>query len=484
MQNKEIRVEKPIWRAHRYQIYSIARGFEQKYLAYFLDPGLGKTTIILQLYKMLKLYGKIKGMLVIAPIRVCYLVWPLEVQKWSNFDHFKVNIMHGPKKNLWDNADADIHVINPEGLPWLLAQLKGKRKDNWPFRMLVCDESTLFKNRDSVRFKNVKKLVPKFDRRYILTGTPIPNGYMQLFSQVQIVDEGFCLGTKITYFRQRYFDETTLYLGQNKIPVYTIKRNADKKINKKISPFVVRLSAEDHLNLPPLVENKIFVDLPKKTMKQYDRLKQDMFLTIKAKEVYPSSAASLCQKLHQIANGNLYENWDVTEMGQIPPATKRPYFHLHKEKLRALEELIAELNGKPLFVAYWYHHELIEIQKYFKECKVINSRTTEKEAVNIERDWNQGNIPLLFAQPASVAHGLNFQGAGGDICWYSMIYDFEIFDQYIKRIWRQGVKNMVRNHFLIARGTIDEAIYHKLHMKKDEQDAFFGLLKLYQSMDV
>ena len=134
---------KETWRAHRYQIYSIARGFEQKFLAFFLDPGLGKTTIILQLFKMLRLYSKIENVLIIAPLRVCYLVWPLEVNKWENFENLSVNLMHGPNKNLWENKKADIHIINPEGIPWLMSQLKGKRKTSWPFQMLVCDESTL-----------------------------------------------------------------------------------------------------------------------------------------------------------------------------------------------------------------------------------------------------------------------------------------------------------------------------------------------------
>lgn len=433
---------------------------------------------------MLKLYGKVKGVLVIAPKRVCYLVWPLEINKWGNFSDLKINVLHGPKKNLWDNLDADIHVINPDGLPWLKMQLKGKRKTSWPFDMLVCDESTLFKNSDSMRFRNIKKLVPKFNRRYILTGTPIPNGYMQLFSQMRIVDEGFCLGTKIEYYRQEYFDIENQYFGSMVVPKYNLKNDAEKRINKKIAPFVVRLSAEDHLDLPPLIENKIYVDLDSKVTKQYDKLKKEMFLTIKGEDIYPPTAASVVQKLHQMANGNLYKDWDVLEKGKIPPAVKRPYFHLHKEKIFALEELLEELNGKPLFVAYWYHHELQELTKHFKKATIINSKTTEREAVSIEKSWNKGNIRLLLAQPASVAHGLNFQYAGGDICWYSLIYDFELVDQFVKRVWRQGVTNTVRNHYLIARGTIDEVIYRKLKDKKDDQDEFLGLLKLYQQMDV
>ena len=388
--------------------------------------------------------------------------------------------MHGPDKNLWDNADADFHIINPEGLPWLLNELKGKKVDNWPFNMLVNDESTLFKNFSSVRFKNLKKLIPKFSRRYILTGTPIPNGYLQLLSQIFIVDEGRSLGKKIGEYRYAHFEQ----YGPPQWKQFKIRTGEAEVINKKIAPFTIRLSASDHLSLPPLIPNPILIDLPKKVRKQYDELEEQLFLEIDGKDVYPPTAASVCQKLHQICSGNLYEDWDVLELGKVPPSKKRPYFHLHKEKIHALEELIAELNGKPIFVAYWYHHELIELQKHFKNARVINSKTSDKEAMEIEKQWNSGSIPVLFAQPASVAHGLNFQGAGGDVCWYSLIYDFEVYAQFIARLWRQGAKCAVRNHFLIIRESIDELIYKKLNKKKGDQQEFFDLLDVYQIKDL
>ena len=475
------REDKPTWKAHRYQIQAVARGFRQRFLAYFLDPGLGKTTIILQLIKMLRLYGKNKGVLVIAPIRVAHLVWPLETQKWSNFSHMKVNVMHGNKKDLWGNLDCDIHVINPAGLPWLKAQLKGKRKKDWPFDMLVVDESTVFKTYDSARFKMLKKyFIKQFDRRYILTGTPIPNGYIQLFSQFQIVDEGGSLGTLVTGYREKYFRQKP---GTNpKHQQFELLVGAERKINAQIARFVVRMSAEEYLNLPPLTVNRILVDMPKKAIKVYNELKATKYVNIDGKDVIPPTAASLGQKLHQIANGNLYENWDVLEQGQVPPSTKRPYHALHTAKIDALKELISELQGKPLFIGYWYHHDLVTLQAAFPGIRVINSKTTTEEAAKIERDWNAGKIDLLAAQPASVAHGLNFQGAGGDVFWYSLIYDFEFYDQFIKRLWRQGATKHVTLHFAISRNTIDEAIFQRLMEKKRCQDDFYAVLEIYQQL--
>ena len=462
------------WRGHNYQRYCVIRGFEQKFLAYFVDPGLGKTTIILQLYKMLKMYGKSKGMIVVAPIRVCYLVWPLEVKKWSNFSHLKINVMHGNKKFL--DPNADINIINPDGLPWLYQQLKGKRRANWPFDMLVCDESTMFKNTKSQRFKYIRHFRKFVNRSYILTGTPIPNGYMQLFSQMQIVDQGFSLGTKIGEYRNRHFKQ----VGKPEWGQYELIEGQDEAINKRIAKFVVRLDAKDHMDLPPLIENKIEIELPAKVMKQYKTLEKEMFLELDGKDVYPPTPASVGQKLHQICNGRLYEDWDFLEEGCPPPSKNRPFFQLHKEKLYALEELINELNGKPLFTAYWYHHDLDAILGHFKNVVVINSKTREKDLVKIERDWNNGKIQHLVAQPAAVAHGLNFQKADADICWYSLIHDYEIYEQFIRRRQRQGMVGQCRNHFLVARGTIDLKMYNRLHEKELRQISFFDLCKEYQ----
>lgn len=463
------------WIPHKYQLSAVARGFRQNKLAYFLDPGLGKTTIILQLYKMLKQYGKAKGILLIAPIRVMELVWPLEIQKWPNFRHLKINIMHGPKKKL--DYDADINIINPAGLPWLKTQLHNVRVKKWPFDMMVVDESTMFKNYDSARFMLLQNyFTKKMSRRYILTGTPIPNGYMQLFSQFKIIDEGRSLGKNITDFRYHHFKP----VGPPQYRQFKLRDGADKKINKKIARYVCRMSAEEYLKLPPISINTIKVDMPKKAMKQYEKLRDEQFLQVGIKEVYPPTAASLGQKLHQIANGNLYENWDVLEKGQVPPASKRPYFKFHNAKIEALKELQTELQGKPLFVGYWYHHDLITLQAAFPKAVVINSKTTSKQAAKIERDWNAGKIPLLLAQPASVAHGLNFQKAGGDVAWYSLVYDFELYDQFIKRLWRQGAIDKVMVHFLMTRGTIDEAIFEKLMGKKVVQDDFYEVMRVYQ----
>ena len=470
---------KETWKGHRYQRQAVARGFRQHYLAYFLDPGLGKTTIILQLIKMLKLYGKNRGVLIIAPIRVMHLVWPLEIQKWSNFDHLKINVMHGPKKTLWDNKDADIHIINPAGLPWLAAQLKGKKKKNWPFDMLVVDESTMFKNYDSQRFRLLKSyFVKNMNRRYILTGTPIPNGYMQLFSQFQIVDEGGALGTSIGEYRGRHFKQLYPLEHLN----FELREGEDRQINRRIAKYVCRMSAAEYLNLPPLTVNKIEVVIPPKAMKVYKELKANEYVKIKGKDVYPPTAASLGQKLHQIANGNLYEDWDVLEQGKVPSSKKRPYHKLHNAKVEALKELHTELQGKPLFVGYWYHHDLIQLQEAFPKLRVINSKTSVKEAAQIEKDWNNGKIPMLAAQPASVAHGLNFQKAGGDVAWFSLVYDFELYDQFIKRLWRQGAMKHVTIHFLMGKGTIDEAIFVKLMNKEIVQDDFYSVVEEYQKL--
>lgn len=469
---KQTKLSKPSWNGHKYQLECVRRGLDQKFLAFFLDPGLGKTTIILQLYKILKFYRKSKGILVIAPIRVCELVWPEEVKKWSNFQHFKVHELRGNKKNL--KIKADIYVTNPETLPWLFKNLSRARK-NWPFDMVVCDESTLFKSHTSQRFHNIKQIVPKFERRYLLTGTPIPNGYEQLFSQMQIIDEGRSLGTKIGKYRADHFQPH----GNPKWYQYKLREGEEHAINKKIAPYVMRVAAEGNIEMPELRHNQIKIKMPPKATKQYETLKKELFLEIEDKEIYPASASVLGMKLQQIANGCLYEDQDL--LAKPLPSHKRKYFKLHDAKITAIKELQAELQYKPMLVAYWYYHDLMQLKKAFgKNCVALNKHCSSKGALKIQRDWNAGKLPVLLMNPASGAHGLNLQGAGSDVVLFSMLYDFELFDQFYRRIWRQGVKNAVTIHYLMSQNTIDQVIYSKLLDKSANQEKFFEIIADYQ----
>ncbi|MDX1428551.1 MAG: DEAD/DEAH box helicase, partial [Salegentibacter mishustinae] len=435
---------------HKYQQRCIAKGINQKYLGYFLDPGLGKTSIILLLFKILKNAGLVKGLLVIAPKRPCFMVWPKELKKWSDFCGLSMTVLHNEwrlNKEAGFKKKHDIYVMNPEGLPWLLQKLKGKRRESWPFDMLCVDESTKFKDTSTKRFKNLKKIVPKLKRRYILTGTPIPNGLLGIQGQMFIVDQGESLGSKANYFKTEYFKQ----VGKPEWNKYEIRsKEHEEKIYQKVAKYIIRLKAEDYLELPERVDNIIEIDLPKKVRKKYNELENELFTYIENEDVDVPTAAALGNKLRQIANGRLYADQDP--LSKPLPADKRKVYKLHEEKLNALEELVEELDNKPVLIGYWFRHDLAALQERFKKKLVnIGSGVSMQDCIKIEKQWNQGKIKMLAAFPGSAALGLNLQESGHDIFFYSMLYDLEAYDQFIRRILRQGVLgNQVRVHHPLA----------------------------------
>ena len=458
------------WKGHRYQNRCVSLGMDKPHFAFFLDPGLGKTTIILQILKMLLLSGDVKAMLVVAPLRPCYMVWPKEVKKWANFCHLSVGILHGNNKVKVLGEKHDIYVINPEGLPWLITQLKGHKKKDWPFNMLTVDESTKFKNLTSGRTKNIKKMLAGFDRRYILTGTPTPNGLLNIQSQIMICDGGKALGTTKTGYHEKYFRP----VGKPEWRQFELqsKKSADE-IYECIAHLCVRLSADKNLKgLPKKIDNLIEIDLPPKARKIYKQLEKELFTELENGEAITALSASAKRiKCVQLANGCVYEDIDPTE--DVAPKDRK-VFKIHEAKLDALQDLCEELDGKPILIAYWFKHDLDALKKRFgSKLKVLGSNMAE--CVQIEKDWNAGKIEMLAAQPSSAALGLNLQDCGSDIFWYSMIDDWEAYDQYIKRILRQGNKNKsVRNHVCIAKGTLDQYMYNRLQEKEGEQVNFFN----------
>ncbi len=466
-----------IWKPHKYQTRCVMLGLVKKHLAYFLDPGLGKTTIILKLFSILKKAGLVKAMLVVAPLRPCYMVWPKEVKKWSAFKNLKVTVLHGEsatgKKFI---PGTDIYVINPEGLPWLLAQLKGKRQENWPFDMLVVDESTKFKNMSTSRFKNLKHIIPKMKRRYILTGTPIPNGLANIQGQMAIVDMGESLGLKKKDFRENYFKTKGDPKWQQYIP--RSEEHADM-IYKKVSKFSVRLKAEDYLDVPSRVNNPILIKLPKKTMASYNELEKTMFTIVDGEiEINAETQASVNMKCHQFANGRIYENEDLLD-AKVKKADRKIAI-IHEHKLDALEDLIEELDGKPLLIAYYFNHDLEALKSRFKTLHTMESGVSIKHCLQVEKDWNAGKIQLLAAQPSTSSLGLNLQEQGQDVAWYSLIHDLEAFDQFVKRIERQGSKHdVIRNHVLLAEDTVDEVIWRRLQGKHGTQLSFLKAVEVY-----
>lgn len=415
----------------------------------FLPPGLGKSLITLSAIEILKTAKHVDRVLIVAPLRVIYMVWPQEVKKWGF--NFSVGILHGSDKDSIVRKKHDIYLINPEGLKWLLtnhAQLFTK----FDF-MLVCDESTLFKNYASQRFKTLKNYLHLFRRRVILTGTPAPNGLLQLWSQIFILDKGKRLGKNISTYRRKWFRPDYTGFG------YELNEGADNQIYAAIDDLVMHKS-HNELNLPERINNTIEVKLDKLVMTNYKMMKDTYTIELEDSDeaIFALNAATKGMKLKQIANGMLYDN------------DKQPVF-IHQSKLNAAEELVESLAGSPLMIVYEYLHDLKVLQDTFN-APHIGGGIAGKELDMIVTDWNKGKIPVLLYQCSAASHGLNLQDGGcSDVLWYSLTFDLEAYEQVNKRVHRQGVKNSVTIHHLIAKGTIDEKVMSVLNGKSELQNS-------------
>lgn len=474
------------WKPHTYQKRAMKFLLEHASAALFLDPGLGKTSITLGAIKVLKQKKLVSKVLIIAPLRVCHSVWPAEVEKWKDFEGLTVEVLHGPKKQEALEREADVYLINPEGLDWLLATTKtrtpsGKTKvevnvrrfKQLGFDTLVIDELSKFKHTSSGRFKALKQVHHLFDRRWGLTGSPAANGLMDLFGQCFILDQGRTLGPYITHYRNKFFLPHPSGFG------WILREGADEEIYERVQPLALRMAADDYLDLPKLIPNHIRVDLPAKARKIYDQLEADMLAQVDGKVITAANAAAASTKCRQVANGGVYLDPDILKLLK-EPKSKREWTNLHTVKLDALEDLIEELAGSPLLVAYDFEHDLDRLKGRFgKDIPYIGGGVSAKRSKELEQAWNRGELPYLFGHPASIGHGLNLQeGDAHHVCWHSLTWDFELYDQFIRRVLRQGNKHQkVFVHHLIARDTVDEPMLWSLSSKRKGQNALFDALK-------
>lgn len=452
-----------------YQKRGIKMLLEKPHAGLFLDPGLGKTSTVLAAYKVLRARGFVKKLLVVAPRRVCLLVWPKEAAKWDDFKDLRVHFLHGKGRDL--SVDADVYLINPEGLEWLFDELLDARR--WPFEWLVVDESTKFKKTNTKRFKLLRNFLHRFLRRTILTGTPTPRGLLDLFGQMFVLDMGKSLGKYITHYRNEFFMQTG-YGGYTWVP----REGSRERILRRIAPVTLTMSAEDWLELPPLVENVVEVTLPDEAMAKYVEFEREMIAELSSgRKLVAGSAAVVSGKCRQLANGGIYVDDRPGEDGR---SRRREVEELHEAKVDALEELVEELAGEPLLVAYSFEHDLMRLRRRFgAKTPAFERSLSDADALRLEREWNEGRIPLLLAQPQSTAHGLNLQDGGHNLCFYAPEWDYEISYQFIRRLLRQGQSaKRVNCHFLIARGTVDEDMLKSYRAKHRDQRTVIDLLKV------
>ncbi len=438
---------------YSYQEYALKFILNSKAAGIFLDCGLGKTVITLTaIAELMHNRFEISKALVIAPLRVAENVWDVEAKKWDHLKHLRVaKVLGSEKKRIQAlNTNADIYVINRENTKWLVDYYK---KD-WPFDMLVLDELSSFKSHRAKRFKALRKVRPLCKRVVGLTGTPAPNGLIDLWAQVYLLDSGQRLGKTISGYRERYFLPDKR--NQHVIFSYKPREGAEEAIYKKLSDICISMKNRDYLTLPERMDNILGINLPPKVLEQYRQLERDLLLPLLEGDIVAGSAAVLTNKLLQITGGAVYDEGKKVQI-------------LHDEKLKALEDLVEAANGKPVLVYYNYRHELERIQKQFL-CRVLDT------AKDME-DWNKGEIPVMLAHPASAGHGLNLQNGGSTIIWFGLPWSLELYQQANARIHRQGQKNTVVVHHLVAKETIDEDVMQVLAKKQAGQEALLQAVK-------
>ncbi len=456
---------------HGYQKKAIKFCIERGAAGLLQDPGLGKTSEMYAVYQVLKAKHLVDRALVICPLRAATSTWPDERDKWNDFHDVRVHVLHGADRKALLDKPHDVSVINPEGLGWLFEQMKGRKK--WPWQMLIVDESSGFKNSDTVRYRELRPRLHRFKRRFILTGTPAPNGMMDLWSQVFILDLGDSLGMHVTNYRQWYFNKTG-YGGHD----WVLKDGAEEEIYKKLRPLVLRMAAEDYLKLPPIIYNTIRVDLSEEVRRVYDEMEKELITAVGGNVVTAANAAAATGKCQQIANGAIY----VDELNGLKPPrgdAKRKWSALHDEKIKATVDLVEELQGKPCFIGYKFKHDLERLQKVFKGVPYLGGGVSSQRQREIEKAWNAGHLPILLAHPRSCAHGLNLQGVGAAVVWFGPTWNLEDYIQFNRRVWRQGQRERVVVHHIVARNTVDEAVMKALDRKAKTQKALLDALKSY-----
>jgi len=443
---------------HKYQETGVMHLIRNYFAALFLDMGLGKTvTTLTAINKLMFEDLEVSKVLLIAPKRVVESVWDFEARKWTHLSHFKFSKIIGSEKQRRAAlaAKADIYMISRDNISWLCGLYGGSML---PFDMLVIDELSSFKSPKSQRFKALKAVQPSFNRVVGLTGTPAPNGLIDLWSQLYLLDRGERLGKTITSYREKYF------ANLSRDPNYGIYKASEENqnlIHSKIKDICLSMRAKDYLELPDVIVNDVRVVFPDKIQEAYDDFEREKVLELMSceEEITAMNAAALSNKLLQYANGAVYDE-------------RKNYHVVHDLKLEAVEELIEEANGKPVLIAWTYRHDMMRLKERLKKHKPRELKDDQDI-----RDWNKGLIQVLLMHPASGGHGLNLQEGGNIIIWFGQTWALELYQQLNARLARQGQKCVVTIHRLVAFKTLDQKVIASLEGKNRTQDDLMDSIK-------
>lgn len=444
---------------HKYQQFAIDFIMNHPVAAVFYDMGMGKTSLTcMAIKKLMYEEFEINKVLIIAPLRVAKNTWSSELEKWDELKGLRYSVVVGTATERVRalKADADIYIINRENIPWLVE----KSGVPFSFDMVIIDELSSFKSWQSKRFRSLMKVRPLVKRMVGLTGTPSSNGLMDLFAEFRVLDMGERLGRFIGQYRLNYFKPDRM----NGPIVYSYKLlpGAEEAIYDKISDITISMKATDYLDMPELISREYPVYLDEKEKKFYEDLKKDLVLQDSDNEITAANAASLSNKLSQMASGAVY-------------ADDGTVIDIHTKKLDALEDIVESACGKPIMVVYWYKHDYTRITERLTKLGVKYQKLDTDESI---AEWNKGNLPVALAHPAAVGHGINAQQGGSTMVFFSINWSLELYQQTVARLWRQGQssKTVVVEH-IITKDTIDERVLKALESKDISQSALIDAVK-------
>lgn len=436
---------------HPYQEKAVQFVKDNPKSALWIDMGLGKTVSTLTALSELKRDNEIGKTLIVAPLRVATHTWPTEIATWSHID-MRYTVIAGKsaaKRSEALDEDTDLHIINRENIPWLVEQF-GQR---WPYDCVVIDESSSFKSHTAKRWKSLRKVIGKIKRMIQLTGTPAPNALLELWPQMYLLDKG----ERLENSRGKFLSKYCTLVGNPQWNQWAVKPDRADAIHKAVADVVLRMKADDYIDLPERIDINVPVVLPPKARKTYEDMKRDFLVAYDGGEILSVNAAVQINKLLQISNGNLY-----TEDGD--------FINIHSAKLDALREIVDSTN-EPLLVAYSYKSDLEILMREFPEAVVIDNDNAVLDK------WNNGDITILLAHPASAGHGLNLQKGGSLIVWYGLSWSLELYQQFNARLHRQGQTKPVRVLHILAENTADNAVLTVLAEKETVQDKLLHVVE-------
>lgn len=444
--------------------------FRKRFAALFMDMGLGKTIVVLSVIKAMFHKGILtKPVLLVGPIRVIYGVWMQEALDWSHTRTLTFSVVHGSVKQRMDalSRHADVYLINPENLRWLLRLYRSKKaRLNWPWDGLVIDESSAFKRAGAKRFRTLRHYVRLFKKlRLILSGTPTPNSLLELWTQMFIVDMGARLGSTNERYVNRFFQPSFDGYG------YDLRDGSEEYIYDLIGDVALSMEAKDHLKgLPPTIINPVYVELPAEARRIYDKFEREMFVQLRDGDLQGLTPATVSMKCWQIANGAAY----IVDR-ETGENTSR-WEHIHDAKIEALQEIIDE-TGSPILIGYWFKHDLARLRATLP--KAPHFRSTRDTV--LEDEWNAGKHPQVMIHPLGAAHGMNLQkGPGCTVTNFSLMWSNERFRQLYNRVGGARARQRVMVHCIIARDTVDEVMFESVQRKETGQRALFSALNDYR----